>query len=197
MSVHYWAPTVLSPDGKPFDKKLIKVLLGMPVVHVLIIVPLWRLFFFPFSLLLARVYISAETTGNLCFLSKDSTSYISNILGYYAPPCQTLALVFHLVVCMLIEEGIWVMPRHSVRTFTMPSGQSGRTLWNVPKLSNRFQVLQATGQPPAISPLCVLCDKSPCSTVKAPPFLLKERGQRNAKWIPTIVYRRKARWKNK
>lgn len=39
----------------------------------------------------------------------------------------------------------------------MPSGQSGRTLWNVPKLSNRFQVLRATGQPPAITPLCVSC----------------------------------------
>lgn len=39
----------------------------------------------------------------------------------------------------------------------MPSGQSGRTLWNVPKLSNRFQVLRATGQPPTITPLCVSC----------------------------------------
>lgn len=37
MSAHYWAPTVLSPDGKPFDKKLIKVLLGLPTVNVLII----------------------------------------------------------------------------------------------------------------------------------------------------------------
>lgn len=39
----------------------------------------------------------------------------------------------------------------------MPSGQSGRTLWNVPKLSNRFQVLRAIGQPPTITPLCVSC----------------------------------------
>lgn len=39
----------------------------------------------------------------------------------------------------------------------MPSGQSGRTLWNVPKPSNRFQVLRATGQPPTITPLCVSC----------------------------------------
>lgn len=37
VSAHYWAPTVLSPDGKPFDKKLIKVLLGLPTVNVLII----------------------------------------------------------------------------------------------------------------------------------------------------------------
>lgn len=38
VSAHYWAPTVLSPDGKPFDKKLIIVLLGLPTVNVLIIV---------------------------------------------------------------------------------------------------------------------------------------------------------------
>lgn len=42
MSAHYWAPTVLSPDGKPFDKKLIKVLLGLPVVNVLIIALLYE-----------------------------------------------------------------------------------------------------------------------------------------------------------
>lgn len=54
-----------------------------------------------------------------------------------------------LAVCRLLSL--------SVRTFTMPSGQSGRTLWNVPKLSNRFQVLRATGQPPTITPLCVSC----------------------------------------
>lgn len=42
MSAHYWAPTVLSPDGKPFDKKLIKVLLGLPTVNVLIIVFLYE-----------------------------------------------------------------------------------------------------------------------------------------------------------
>lgn len=42
VSVHYWAPTVLSPDGKPFDKKLIKVLLGLPVVNVLILVILYE-----------------------------------------------------------------------------------------------------------------------------------------------------------
>lgn len=41
VSAHYWAPTVLSPDGKPFDKKLIKVLLGLPTVNVLIIVFLY------------------------------------------------------------------------------------------------------------------------------------------------------------
>lgn len=53
----------------------------------------------------------------------------------------------------------------------MPSGQSGRTLWNVPKLSNRFQVLQATRQPPHYHPtLRVLCDKT--STVRAPAILL-------------------------
>lgn len=42
MSAHYWAPTVLSPDGKPFDRKLIKVLLGLPTVSVLIIVFLYE-----------------------------------------------------------------------------------------------------------------------------------------------------------
>lgn len=42
VSAHYWAPTVLSPDGKPFDKKLIKVLLGLPGVNVLIIVFLYE-----------------------------------------------------------------------------------------------------------------------------------------------------------
>lgn len=42
VSAHYWAPTVLSPDGKPFDKKLIKVLLGLPTVNVLIIVFLYE-----------------------------------------------------------------------------------------------------------------------------------------------------------
>lgn len=41
MSVHCWAPTVLGPDGKPFDKKLIKVLLGLPTVNVLIIALLY------------------------------------------------------------------------------------------------------------------------------------------------------------
>lgn len=34
VSTHYWAPTVLSPDGKPFDKKLTKVLPRLPVVNV-------------------------------------------------------------------------------------------------------------------------------------------------------------------
>lgn len=64
-----------------------------------------------------------------------------------------------------------------MRTFTMPSGQSGRTLWNVPKLSNRFQVLRATGQPPTITPLCVSCviGLNSQSTAISP---LKERGQR-------------------
>lgn len=59
----------------------------------------------------------------------------------------------------------------------MPSGQSGRTLWNVPKLSNRFQVLRATGQPPTITPLCVSCviGLNSQSTAISP---LKERGQR-------------------
>lgn len=42
VSAHYWAPTVLSPDGKPFDKKLIKVLLGLPTVNVLVIVFLYE-----------------------------------------------------------------------------------------------------------------------------------------------------------
>lgn len=42
VSAHYWAPTVLSPDGKPFDKKLIKVLLGLPTVNVLIIAFLYE-----------------------------------------------------------------------------------------------------------------------------------------------------------
>lgn len=42
VSAHYWAPTVLSPDGKPFDRKLIKVLLGLPTVNVLIIVFLYE-----------------------------------------------------------------------------------------------------------------------------------------------------------
>lgn len=41
MSVHCWAPTVLGPDGKPFDKKLIKVLFGLPTVNVLIIALLY------------------------------------------------------------------------------------------------------------------------------------------------------------
>lgn len=39
--MHCWAPTVLGPDGKPFDKKLIKVLLGLPTVNVLIIALLY------------------------------------------------------------------------------------------------------------------------------------------------------------
>lgn len=72
------------------------------------------------------------------------------------------------------------------RTFTMPSGQSGRTLWNVPTLSNRFQVLWATGQPPHQHPILrVLCDRTQQS--KHPPFSSKEeRGQRATKWIPVF-----------
>lgn len=34
VSVRYWAPTVLSPDGKQFDKKLMKVFLRLPAVNV-------------------------------------------------------------------------------------------------------------------------------------------------------------------
>lgn len=34
LSAHYWAPTALNPDGKPFDKKLTKVSLCLPTVNV-------------------------------------------------------------------------------------------------------------------------------------------------------------------
>lgn len=72
MSVHYWAPTVISPDGKPFDKKLIKVLLRLPTVNILIIA-----FFYQDNLIVDVsaesvkvafeshiVYFSTGTTGN-------------------------------------------------------------------------------------------------------------------------------------
>ena len=42
VSVLYWATTVLGPDGKPFDKKLIKVLRRLPTVNVLIIMLLYE-----------------------------------------------------------------------------------------------------------------------------------------------------------
>lgn len=68
-------------------------------------------------------------------------------------------MLFHirLQLCCFTLLAVCRLLSLSVRTFTMPSGQSGRTLWNVPKLSNRFQVLRATGQPPTITPFCVSC----------------------------------------
>lgn len=93
-------------------------------------------------------------------------------------PYQTLLLLFHLASCLSL----------SLRSVTMPFGQSGRTLWNVPKLSNRFQVLRATSQAPTTTPLCVWCDRTLCSTVKAPPFLLWKTKGRETKWVPPFVY---------
>lgn len=86
-----------------------------------------------------------------CFLPNDNTN---NTAIIYTQMSQDSS--FSVSPCWLFV-GVWVAPTLSVRTFTMPSGQSGRTLWNVPKLSNRFQVLRATGQPPTITPLCVSC----------------------------------------
>lgn len=70
----------------------------------------------------------------------------------------------------------------------VPSGQSGRTLWNVPKLSNRFQVLQATRQPPHYHPtLRVLCDKT--LTVRAPAILLHGiEGRAKCEMFPRLHY---------
>ncbi len=86
-----------------------------------------------------------------CFLPNDNTN---NTAIIYNQMSQDYS--FNVSPCWLFV-GVWVAPTLSARTFTMPSGQSGRTLWNVPKLSNRFQVLRATGQPPTITPLCVSC----------------------------------------
>lgn len=77
----------------------------------------------------------------------------------------------------------------------MPSGQSGRTLWNVPKLSNRFQVLRATGQPPAITPLCVSCVIGlPAQHSKHRHFSSKGEEGRATKWIPVVVYCKNSLW---
>lgn len=71
----------------------------------------------------------------------------------------------------------------------MPSGQSGRTLWNVPKLSNRFQVLRATGQPPTITPLCVSCVIGlPAQQSKHRHFSSKRERAELTKWMPVFVY---------
>lgn len=78
---------------------------------------------------------------------------------------------FSVSPCWLFV-GVWAAPTLSARTFTMPSGQSGRTLWNVPKPSNRFQVLRATSQPPTITTLCVIGLPTPYAISP-----LKERGQ--------------------
>lgn len=120
MSAHYWAPTVLSPDGKPFDKKLIKVLLGLPTVNVLIIG-----FLYEDKLL---VYLGAENVKSLllhhishvsrdhrqvrdlaeatCFLN-DGTKrpHCHYVLSLYILKChallyQTLVSVFHCTGCL-------------------------------------------------------------------------------------------------
>lgn len=177
MSAHYWAPTVLSPDGKPFDRKLIKVLLGLPTVNVLIIV-----FLYEDKLLVhlgakkcyhrfCTFYMPAETVGKMGICWKQHVFFLM-----ITPPTPSkkrkknhrryiFFLYIHSTVldrtcCRVSVSRLFVAWALSVRTFTMPSGQHGRTLWNVPKLSNRFQVLRATGQPPTITPLCVLCDRT-------------------------------------
>lgn len=156
MSVHYWAPTVISPDGKPFDKKLIKVLLCLPMVNILIIV-----FFFIQDKLIVRVSAESvivhlnlfkQSLQAACFVCNDNTNGTSIFLLHTHMSDSS----FSVSPCWLFVS-IRVAKTLSVRTFTMPSGQSGRTLWNVPKLSNRFQVLRATSQPPTITTLCVSC----------------------------------------
>lgn len=95
---------------------------------------------------------------------------------------------FSVSPCWLFV-GVWVAPTLSARTFTMPSGQSGRTLWNVPKLSNRFQVLRATGQPPTITPLCVSCVIGlPAQQSKHRHFSSKRERAELTKWMPVFVY---------
>lgn len=207
--MHCWAPTVLSPDGKPFDKKLIKVSLGLPTVNVLIIASLygdknpcisrcggccrcccWTVFFFFF-------YMSAGMAGELSreiwrkqhvFLLMIQNKHGDSVFSVYASGASRSVRsdafeCFHLVAFLSASEPTSSLP---ARTFTMPSGQSGRTLWNVPTLSNRFQVLWATGQPPHQHPILrVLCDRTQQS--KHPPFSSKEeRGQRATKWIPVF-----------
>lgn len=69
----------------------------------------------------------------------------------------------------------------------MPRGQSGRTPWNVPKLSNRFQVLRATSQPPhrfpTIPSSCV-SSVARFSAAISPPT--KNEGKRAVRWCRAL-----------
>lgn len=118
VSAHYWAPTVLSPDGKPFDKKLIKVLLGLPTVNVLIIV-----LYYEDKLLVnlrAENIIIAfgahfsfqqgpSSGGSNMFSSNNKAIIYSSLslslyiytLRCHAPQYQTPVLVFHLAGCFV------------------------------------------------------------------------------------------------
>lgn len=172
MSVHYWAPTVVSPDGKPFDKKLIKVLLRSPTVNISIIICFVFFFFnqdkhlvdvsagsvmvaFKPHIHFSRDYRQLRDLVEItCFLSNDKQHH--HLLCTHMPRSSISDSSFSVSPCWLFVS-FWVAKTLSVRTFTMPFGQSGRTLWNVPKLSNRFQVLRATSQPPTITILCVSC----------------------------------------
>lgn len=112
MSVHYWAPTVLSPDGKPFDKKLIKVLHGLPTVNVLIIVFLYEdelnaenVILVVHILLVSREHRPVRRSGGSLLLTTIRITLpfavYSDVTLFYIP---NLVLVFHLAGCLCASE---------------------------------------------------------------------------------------------